>query len=320
MGNFKNRFAYSVSRANTLKTCPRQYYLSYYGHWNGWLGGASKIRRETYRLKQLTGLKAWAGNLVHQEIEAILRDALNNQEYNLEKSIDRMGKRAKIQFNISERRAKNPRSPAKDFGLKEHEYGTIEKEDKRDAWEIAKSCMHVFFEMDYIDRVVAAGKDNILSIDSFSTFPVRIDSDTEVPVFSMPDLAFRENGGVTITDWKTGKEKDEYEDQVALYSLYAKRYWKVDPTNVQCELVYLRTGNIIDKKATPEWIQAAEDRIRLEAREMMGMLVNMDPEKNEALPATKFPPKKNPLCSWCNYERICGVDDILAGRPDPLAV
>jgi hypothetical protein len=36
MTELKNEFSWSKTRDEVFKTCPRQYWFSYYGYWNGW--------------------------------------------------------------------------------------------------------------------------------------------------------------------------------------------------------------------------------------------------------------------------------------------
>lgn len=57
-------FSWSASRHDTFASCRRRYYYSYY---------ASNEDPEIKRLKKLSALPLWAGSLVHDTIEAILK-------------------------------------------------------------------------------------------------------------------------------------------------------------------------------------------------------------------------------------------------------
>jgi len=37
MNQIKNEFSWSKNRDEIFGTCPRQYWFTYYGFWNGWL-------------------------------------------------------------------------------------------------------------------------------------------------------------------------------------------------------------------------------------------------------------------------------------------
>jgi ATP-dependent helicase/DNAse subunit B len=60
----ENPFSWSVSRHDAFSTCERKYYYSYY---------ASVEDPEIKRLKKLSALPLWAGNVVHQTIENFLK-------------------------------------------------------------------------------------------------------------------------------------------------------------------------------------------------------------------------------------------------------
>ncbi len=46
-------------------SCLRRYYFHYYLSWGGWERQAPRIAREAFRLKRLTSLPLWRGQLVH---------------------------------------------------------------------------------------------------------------------------------------------------------------------------------------------------------------------------------------------------------------
>jgi hypothetical protein len=57
-------FSWSISRRDTFQSCRRKYYYSYY---------ASNDDPEIKRLKKLSGLPLWAGSVVHETIEGLLK-------------------------------------------------------------------------------------------------------------------------------------------------------------------------------------------------------------------------------------------------------
>ena len=72
MSTFKNKFSSSISRDRVFQTCPRQYYLNYYGYWGGWEINAPQRVKQIYVLKQLKNRYMWAGAKVHDCIERTL--------------------------------------------------------------------------------------------------------------------------------------------------------------------------------------------------------------------------------------------------------
>jgi CRISPR/Cas system-associated exonuclease Cas4 (RecB family) len=54
----------------------------------------------------------------------------------------------------------------------------------------------------------------------------------------------RPDGTLVLTDWKTGRDDDEYETelQMAAYVLWAKEYYKLSADSISTELVFLKTG------------------------------------------------------------------------------
>ena len=70
----ENKFAWSVSRDRAFRECPRQYYFSYYGYWNGWKKDAPERTREIYVLKQLKNRYMWIGQTVHDCIARSLKN------------------------------------------------------------------------------------------------------------------------------------------------------------------------------------------------------------------------------------------------------
>src|SRR5262245_66432067 len=61
----ENPFSWSASRHETFATCRRRYYYSYY---------AAPEDEEVRRLKRLSALPLWAGSVVHETIEAFLKE------------------------------------------------------------------------------------------------------------------------------------------------------------------------------------------------------------------------------------------------------
>ena len=66
---FKNKFSWSFSRLKLFDECLRQYYLNYYGSWGGWKQEGDSEARLAYRLKQMSNMAMWAGDITHRAVE-----------------------------------------------------------------------------------------------------------------------------------------------------------------------------------------------------------------------------------------------------------
>jgi ATP-dependent helicase/DNAse subunit B len=58
-------FSWSLSRHETFMSCRRRYYYSYYGAYED---------AEVARLKRLSALPLWAGHVVHDALERLLKE------------------------------------------------------------------------------------------------------------------------------------------------------------------------------------------------------------------------------------------------------
>lgn len=302
--DFKNEFSYSFSRYNAFSQCKRQYFLNYYGHWNGWRSESPERKRRTYWLKKLTSMWAWTGNIVHEEVAKIFRDIDDKQPVLLDRSIDRARREMTRQFMVSK-----VRRVAKCFGLKEHEYNLpIPKDNLRDRVIVALTN---FYCSGVIEMYKKLDKKDILSVEELTKFPLEFD-DFTVNVYAVPDFAYRRGDEVVIWDWKTGNPDSHYSDQIALYSLYANSYWDVKPEKVETNIFYLKTGEVVQKWSTKEWIEEARLRVERESKEMLAYVDNI--ESNRALPEEDFPLTEDTNgCRWCNFEEICGIQDRQGG-------
>ena len=114
----ENPFSWSASRHDTFATCRRRYFYSYY---------AAAEHPEIKRLKRLSALPLWAGSVVHETIEALLkeRDALppeTEQEAIVKAAVHG---RMLADWRDSE-------SGSERFRLFEHEYSQpVDAEDKK---------------------------------------------------------------------------------------------------------------------------------------------------------------------------------------------
>ena len=202
-----NPFSWSVSRHDTFASCRRRYFYSYY---------ASNEDPEIKRLKKLSALPMWAGNVVHQTIETFLktRDALPSPEE--QEALIRATVHGDMLSHWRE-----SETGTTGFRLFEHEYLTpVEQEDKRIVVNTVMRSLRAFFRSDTLREVLAVGRERWLTVEDLVSFEVG-----DATVFLRMDLAYRNREGrVVIVDWKTGRGEGRFSEvQLAGYALYAAR-------------------------------------------------------------------------------------------------
>ena len=282
-----SEFSWSVSRHDAFARCRRRYFYSYY---------ASNEDPEIQRLKKLSALPMWAGSVVHETIEAVLksRDVMPSPDE--QEALIRAAVHGQMLTDWRESEAGSLR-----FRLFEHEYQVpVEPDDKKIVVGTVMRSLRNFFKSPILGEAFAAGRERWLSVEDLVSFNVG-----DVPVFLRMDLAFRgPDGRVIIVDWKTGRGEGKFSEvQVAGYALYAAEQGWAAPEEIQTELAYL---------AIPRYVRRSVDRRKLDhlrafvaksAKNMRALL--LDPVANLAR-LEDFPMIDRPqACRRCNFRRLC---------------
>ena len=282
-----SEFSWSVSRHDTFARCRRRYFYSYY---------VAPVDPEIERLKKLSALPMWAGSVVHETIEAVLktRDSLPSPDE--QEALIRAAVHGQMLTDWRESEAGSLR-----FRLFEHEYQVpVEADDKKIVVGTVMRSLRHFFKSPALAEAYAAGRERWLSVEDLVSFNVG-----DVPVFLRMDLAFRNlDGRVVIVDWKTGRGEGKFSEvQVAGYALYAADQGWAAPEEIQTELAYL---------AIPRYVRRSVDRRKLDhlrpfvaksAKTMRALL--LDPLANLGR-LEDFPMIDRPqACRRCNFRRLC---------------
>ncbi len=281
-------FSWSASRHDSFASCRRRYYYAYY---------AAVDDPEIQRLKKLSALPMWAGNLVHDAIERFLRshDALPPAEEQ-----DAFVRSVVHSVMVTDWRESEAGSLR--FRLFEHEYGVpVEQEDKRIAVNVVMRSLRNFFRHPTVARAIALGRGSWLALEDLVSFHVG-----DVEVFLRMDLAFREEDGrVVIVDWKTGRGEGRFNEvQIAGYALYAaEKGWVDDPARIETELAYLVIPKAVRRRVDAQKLDQARKFIAKSASTMKSLL--LDPAQNLAR-LEDFPMVDRPsMCRRCNFRRLC---------------
>jgi PD-(D/E)XK nuclease superfamily len=289
-----HEFSWSVSRHDTFNSCRRKYFYSYY---------VAPDDPEIHRLKRLSALPLWAGSVVHEIIENLLktRDTLPSETE----------QQAIVHAAVHERLLTDWRAseagPGSDdgvlrFRLFEHEYQTsVEAEDKKIVVGTVMRSLRNFFKSPVLQEALAVGRSQWLTVEDLVSFEVG-----GVPVFLRMDLAFRDRQGrVVIVDWKTGRGEGRFNEiQLAGYALYAAgQGWVASPEEIQTELAYLAIPRYVRRNVDGRKLDHARAFIEKSAGRMKALL--LDPLLNVGR-LEDFPMIDRPqACRRCNFRRLC---------------
>ncbi len=302
-------FSWSLSRHDTFSTCRRKYFYSYY---------ASNEDPEIKRLKRLSALPLWAGNVVHETIETFLKthDAIPTPE--AQDAIVKAAVHGDMLANwrSSEQGIGFDEAGVLRFRLFEHEYQVpVDADDKKLVVGIVMRSLRNFFRSEVLRDAMAVGRANWLTIEDLVSFEVE-----GVPVFVRMDLAYRDaKGRVVIVDWKTGRGEGRFNEvQIAGYALYAaEQGWVQAPEEISTELNYLVIPKAVRRSVDRRKVDHARNFIRKSAGTMKSLL--LDPAQNLAR-IEDFPMIDRPsYCRRCNFRRLCfpraGASPVVAPQP-----
>lgn len=304
--SFTNDFSWSKSRHEKLQECSRAYYLYYYRSWGGWEAGAPPEVRELYVLKKLGNRYTWAGSTVHDA----LKDALLNWRSGLAVEPAKVEERAlgkmREEFRFSRGKSYRTHKGRKPFtGLMEHEYGEPVPDEawKKNA-ETVRSALAWFFQSRWPALARSLKPAQWLEVDAgadFSSFTLE-----GVKVFAIPDFAYVDADGTTVVvDWKTGKAREGYDEQVLGYSLYVSQRYRVPLEQVRASLVYLNDGLEHQVQVDQDAMAGFRARFAQSVERMRGLLA--DPATNTPRDASAFPmTEETSTCARCVFRRPCG--------------
>lgn len=120
---------------------------------------------------------------------------------------------------------------------------------------------------------------------------------------------------IIITDWKTGKYRDGYSEQVELYALLAFEIFEDDLEYVETEIAYVGhvKGKLNDRfvgRKNGKWDGRSERGYHFSRKKDYARLRRKwDQRSFYILEATHFPPNQNnPYCGWCPHRKSQGGD------------
>lgn len=302
MNQIKNEFSWSKSRDETFKTCPRQYWFSYYGFWNGWLKDAPERTRQIYVLKNLKNRHAWAGEKVHLCIERSLKNIRRGiRVLPVEELISITLNRMRAEFRSS--RAKNYLKSPKTCALFEHEYGAeVTDQQWKEMAQNVENCLKNFYASDTYQGLKSQGKEGWLEVEEFSSFHL-----DNVRINLVIDCAIKKENTIIIYDWKTGKTlSEDLSIQLCCYAFYAMEKWHLPPDSLQVIEYNLASNKANSFSVSSGDVEGVKGYIRGSIKDMQSLLA--DPENNIPLNEDQFSKVEDERISLrCNFRKVCKI-------------
>ena len=301
-----NDFSWSKSRHEKLQECARAYYLYYYGSWGGWTADAPKAVRELYVLKKLGSRFAWAGSIVHDAVRDTLLDIRAGRPVDPAKVEARALELMREDFRYSRGKGYWTQKHRKAFsGLVEHEYG---EEVEAEAWkqnaETVRTALGWFFNSRWPALARALKPVQWLEVDAgaeYSFFTLQ-----GIKAFAIPDFAYvDEDGCAVVVDWKTGKVREGYDEQVLGYALYVSQRYRLPLEKVRTALVYLNAGEEHEVRVDAAAMDNFLAHFTQSVERMRGLLANATsniPRDESAFERTG----DLGTCARCAFRRPCG--------------
>lgn len=297
----KNTFSWSVSRDGVLRECPRKYYFSYYGHWDGWLRDAPERTREIYVLKQLKNRATWVGQIVHDCIARTLQNVsrevpvLPVEEI---RSITRNIMRQDYRHSKSGRYRQNPKAYC---GLFEHEYDIEVSDDQwRNTAEDADFYLKTFYESEHFRKLRDTPPADYLEVEQFSSIYLE-----GIELRIKLDCATREADRIVIWDWKTGKKEADtgLSLQMGCYALYARKTYRARLEDVVTRRFDLNRGALHEHALTEPALDEILAYVRGSVADMLALLE--DKAENRANEERFAKVARRGVCLKCNFLKTC---------------
>jgi hypothetical protein len=295
--------SWSATRARTFQDCRRRYYYRYLL--------APRARKphpppeavQAGRVQHLIGVEAWAGEVVHTVLRAVLdrwRSGRELSEAEAEALIARLLSR---QFRDSQaywtaHPDEYPYRPAL-LDLHYFQEGSLDRERARRIREVVTGSAAAFLRSDLAREIRAAGPRAWLPIDRNAS--ARLGGDLLILV--KPDFAFRDGARLQILDWKTGKPDPFWETiQLTCYALYAREKWGCALEETRPRIVHLHPElRVTEAVPDEETLRDVTLYIR-ESQEAMQALAAAD----ELPPPERFSLAEDErLCRWCPFRGMC---------------
>lgn len=301
-------FSWSMGRFKLLTTCERKYFYHYYGGHNGWeLWRAPQEQQEIYLLKKLNNKYSLSGDIVHKAIKNYINNSIvNSQEGGIDKNIDKYISEAinsfKMHIYSSKKYGSTWTPKIKGFEMLQEFYYEegLDNDEQIYISNNMRNCLNTFVNSKTLSEMM---KEDIEVIENDEDKIAEFYHEG-TKVYVKVDLLYKIGDKYVIVDWKTGKEDDEDENQVLLYSKYVSEIYDVDPSNIVCRLEYLKTGDNREFQFEREDIEDMNYLIQGNIAKMNEYLEDLT--LNKPKPVETFSKCNNGImCNNCNFRKKC---------------
>lgn len=268
--------AWSYTRHRLWGDCKRAYYYNYIG---AALEGPTEINPvKIKQLKALQGRFIIQGQIIHEIIEKFIRHFQSHLSFDEENATEEFV-----------RQIESYRSRAKSNIIEYFNGAPINDNFFDRARENGLDQLSLFFGVIWPQ----VSSYYYLRHEKFDNFSV----DGVKATVKIDYVCRNENGEVLIYDWKTGSDNEEYESdlQISAYALWAQHTYRLSPSQIKCNLVYLTSGAIKTYQFAEQQLTELKTLISSEFKEM-----NLSYEMSNYLPA---PDEKK--CLGCHFATIC---------------
>lgn len=264
-------------------------------------------RREAYILKQLRGLAAWQGAVVHDGISRFLVPQLKaGGEIDATEIITSTLDMARQQFAFSYQQLYRTADLTKEAAgsryaaLYEHEYAQeINEAQLLQVLDTVRACFIRLFEQEGLLEEISISQ----SLYCEQHFPFTLDNATVSP---KPDLTyFNSESHPVIIDWKVANDvASDYSRQLMVYTLGVTR-WRpgIRPQDIIIKKVNLLKNIITLYPVTAERLLEIEDFIYRSItiiRDLVGDHKWGSQHLEDFEPAASFR-----SCQYCNFRKLC---------------
>lgn len=295
-------FAWSATRARTFQECRRKFYYRYSLAPQGKLPGASAESREAYRVKDLIGLEAWAGELVHDIIQQVLQRWRAGRQCPTEEAVALAGRLLRSRFQASQRYwdappDEFPRRPSL-LDAHYHRDANVSRDRAKALRELVVRSVTTFLESNLAGKIRMCGPRSWLPVDRNAA--ARLGDG--VLILVKPDFAFRDGEWLRILDWKTGRPDPFWESvQVICYALYAAEKWSHPPERIDPRIVHLFPEfRISGRENDPERVRDIQVFVS-ETHQDMVTAIDAPGPVEERFPICE----ESGRCRWCPFRRLC---------------
>ncbi len=330
MAELKNELSWSHSRAGQLESCARAYYFARYLSWGGWNRDAPIHSKLAYRLKHLSAIPLWKGNLVHTALEGYWGQRRNGLDPSTPAKLSAaLAVQAKAEWKDSIAQAVlNAPRPKGVLTLIEHVHpeaawgGPVTEADRDKVILEAQNMLAAHFSSRLHDELITHSIVDVERLEEIQIAGVKVyvkmDLVTEErpgPVKAAGKKALKPAapGKFYVTDWKTGKSKAADRRQLLLYGLAVSQMRTVSPTRVVGQDVYLKEGpdrlerqGFADEAGVKAGRDQLEKTVKADMKKMESLLATV--ETNTPKPMNAFKRRsavKDQECQRCSFQRLC---------------